>query len=87
MTARQPTATAFTRTQESWAKHRLGRTRAAIETQEDWLREQGWVADDFPTNDTLMDLYDEELFWARYGEEMASQREFLRETYLGEETP
>ena len=80
--AKQPTATAFTRSQESWAKHVLDKVQLAIEEREDWLRENGWPVEDFPNDDTLMDLYDDEMFWSRYGLQMAVQREYIREKYL-----
>lgn len=82
---KQPTATVFTRTQESWANFVLEKVRANIIEQEDWLREQGWADEEFPNSDKLMDLYDDELFWTRYGDEMAKQREYIRNKYLGGE--
>lgn len=79
----QPTATVFTRKQESWASFVLEKVRAKIEDREEGLRENGWSPEDFPNDEKLMDLYDDELFWSRYGEEMARQREYLRVKYLG----
>lgn len=83
MVRNQPTATAFTRTQESWANFVLEKIRAKIAEQESWLRENGWTDEEFPDNDKLMDLYDDELFYTRYADEMARQREYIRENYLG----
>lgn len=81
--AKQPTATAFTRTQESWARHVLDRVQAQIEDREDALRENNWKDEEFPNDETLMDLYDDELFWERYALQMQQQRDYIREKYLG----
>ena len=82
--SKQPTATAFTRTQESWAIHVLPKVRAQIEEREDWLREKGWKPDEFDTDATLMDLYDDELFYERYAAEMARQRAYIKEKYFND---
>lgn len=81
--AGQPTATALTHNQEDWAKFILAKVQAEIDDREDALRENGWKEDDFPNDSKLMDLYDDELFYMRYGEEMIKQRAFIRERYLG----
>lgn len=83
MSNKQPTATAFTRTQESWAEFVLAKVQAKIVEQEDWLRERGWKDVDFPEDEKLMDLYDDELFYSRYAEEMARQRKHLKKKYFG----
>jgi len=80
---KQPTATAFTRTQESWAKFALGKVREQIEDREEALRERGWRVEEFDSDDTLVSLYEDELFYERYAEEMASQRGYIRMRYLG----
>ena len=85
MSKLQPTATEFTRTQGSWAAFILEKIRVKIDDREEALRENGWSEDQFPDDDKLMDLYDEELFYTRYGEEMIKQRAFLRNKYLGGE--
>lgn len=85
MSNKQPTATAFTRTQQSWAEFVLVKVRAKIAEQESWLREQGWPSDKFNENEKLMDMYDDELFYLRYAEEMEKQRAFIRKNYLGED--
>lgn len=80
---KQPTATAFTRSQESWSEFVLNKVRTQIADREEWLAERGIEPEDFDTDDELLDLYDDEIFWIRYGKQMAKQREFLREKYLG----
>lgn len=82
---KQPTATVFTRSQESWANFVLEKVQEKIIDREDALRENGWSDDDFPKDETLMDLYDDELFYMRYAEEMARQREYIRVKYFGGE--
>ena len=79
---RQPTATAFTRAQESWASHVLSRIRTDIVARELVLRDDGVPEDQWDSDGILMDLYDDELFWDRYAEEMVKQREYIREKYL-----
>lgn len=81
--SKQPTATAFTRSQESWSEFVLEKVRQQIADMEDDLLEVGWKPEEFPENDKLMDLYDDEMFWLRYGEQMVKQREYLRKKYLG----
>ena len=83
--SRQPTATALTRTQESWAQFVLAKVQAKIAEQESWLREQGWKEDEFPNSEILMNLYDDELFYIRYAEEMQRQREYINRKYFGVE--
>lgn len=79
--SKQPTATAFTRTQESWAKFVLEKIKADIEDQESWLTERGIAVEDFDLDDKLMKLYDEEFFFERYAVEMAEQRVYMRGKY------
>lgn len=78
----QPTATAFARTQESWAKHRGGQLSTQINEREAELRAQGVAVEDLDKDDLLADLYEEAIFWDRYGEVMGEQRAYLRERYL-----
>lgn len=80
--AKQPTATAFTRSQESWASHVADRVRADIIARESVLRDDGVPEDQWDADRILMDLYDDELFWDRYADEMVKQREYIREKYL-----
>lgn len=82
--AKPPTVNAFVKQQESWASHVLTKIQAKIEDREEYLREQGWNVDDLSDDQTLMDLYDEELFYIRYGEEMVKQRKFIQERYFHE---
>lgn len=82
--SKQPTATAFVRAQESWASFVLPKIRTNIENRESELKAKGVSVDDFDKDETLMDLYDEELFFERYAVEMARQRAFLFEKYFGE---
>lgn len=79
--AKQPTATAFTRTQESWAKFVLDKIKAAIEERESWLRELGKSTDELSEDNELLDMYDDELFYERYSQEMADQRSYLKAKY------
>ena len=80
--AKQPTATAFTRTQESWAKFVLDKIKAAIEEREMYLiNEQGWTREALSEDNELLDMYDDELFYERYGQEMADQRSYLKNKY------
>lgn len=81
---KQPTASSFVKSQESWAIHVLGLVRAEIEDREEALRENGWPDEDFPNDEKLMDLYDDELFWVRYEKEMVKQRRYLKEKYFNE---
>ena len=46
------------------------------------LRDDGVPEDQWDSDGILMDLYDDELFWDRYAEEMVKQREYIREKYL-----
>lgn len=86
MSSKQPTAIAFTRAQESWADFVLKKIRTKIEEREKELSENlGVPVDRLPEDDELMDMYDEELFFERYAEEMAKQRGFLRAKYFGED--
>lgn len=71
---RQPTAVAFTRKQESFANLILKKVRDSIALQE---AEEG----DQEPSETLLDLYDEEMFWARYARVMREQRDHLHEVY------
>ncbi len=80
--ARQPTATAFTRAQESWASHVLDRVRADIVARELALQEDGVPEEHWDDDGILMDLYEDELFWDRYADEMIKQREYIRRKYL-----
>ena len=82
-TSKQPTATVFARSQESWADFVLGKVQAKIADREAALAENGWPEEDFPKDEILMDLYDDEMFYERYGDEMAKQREYLRKKYFG----
>jgi hypothetical protein len=81
---KQPTASTFVKNQESWADHVIGIVRAEIEDREEALRENGWPDQDFNLDEKLMDLYDDELFWVRYGREMKRQRLYLKEKYFNE---
>lgn len=83
MYTKQPTATAFTRTQESWATFVLGKIRANIEKVEEELRRDNVPLEEWDDNEDLLDLYQEELFYERYAEEMLNQRQYLAEKYLG----
>lgn len=80
---RQPTATAFIRSQESWAGHMADQIRTDIVVREAALRDDGVPEERWDDDHVLMDLYDDELFWDRYAEEMVKQREYIREKYLG----
>jgi len=82
MTKKQPTANSFIRSQVSWARHMANRVREQIEEREKELRVQGVWTTDLPDDDDLMDLYDDELFWERYEEEMNKQRQHFREKFL-----
>jgi len=82
MAKTQPTATAFTRTQESWAEFVLGKIGEKIETREAWLTANGFSEEDFAEDTELIELYEEELFYERYADEMRKQREYIRDTYL-----
>lgn len=82
--AKQPTATAFTRTQQSWAIFVLSKVKRDIEEREDWLRELGIPTDEFSDDDKLMNLYDDELFYERYANEMSNQREYLHKKFFNE---
>lgn len=84
MANKQPTATAFTRNQESWANFVLAKVKKEITEREDWLRELGWDTDSLPDDPELMDLYDDELFYERYSKEMADQRGYLRKRFFNE---
>lgn len=81
--SKQPTATAFVRSQESWAEHILGKIQQQIEDREEWLAERGIEPEDFDTDNELLDLYDDEMFYERYAKTMATQRDYIREKYLG----
>ncbi len=81
--ANQPTATAFTRTQESWAEHVLEKIEAKIKVREHWLREDGYPESEFADDEELYDLYEDAIFYERYAEEMRKQREYIRVNYLG----
>lgn len=81
--SKQPTATVFARSQESWADFVLGKVQAKIADREAGLIENGWTEEEFPNDEILMDLYEDEIFYERYGDEMAKQREYLRKKYFG----
>lgn len=82
---KQPTATAFTRTQESWAQFVLKKIRKDIQEKEDYLiNERGWSRDQLSEDDALLDLYDDEIFYERHARYMADQRDYLREKYFNE---
>ena len=80
---KQPTAMEFTRTQESWAAHRADMVRRDITQYEDRLRQEGIPASSWDDDETLLDLYEDEIFWDRYTDEMVKQRNYLRNQYLG----
>lgn len=72
--AKQPTATAFVRTQGSFARFMLKKVRAEIEEFENGAG---------PGEDPELErLYDEEYWWERYADTMDEQREFLKVRYL-----
>lgn len=79
---KQPTATRFTRTQQSWAEHILKKLEGEIDERENLLLSEGWEKENLPDDETLSDLYDDELFYMRYAEEMKSQRDYIKENYL-----
>lgn len=81
--SRQPTATAFTRAQESWALHVADKVRSDIVQRETTLQQDGVPEEQWDDDDQLMDLYDEEIFWDRYAEEMVKQRLYIKDRYLG----
>lgn len=81
---KQPTATAFTRTQEDWARFILTKLDTKINARELLLQERGVPVEDWDQDEELYDLYDEEMFFARYADEMKKQRNYLHEKYLGE---
>jgi len=83
MYPKQPTATAFTRTQESWANFVLKKVRAAISQRERWLEADGVPVSEWDSDTELYDLYEDELFYERYASEMVKQRGYIREKYLG----
>ena len=83
MTTKQPTATAFTRTQESWANFVLKKVKANIAKQEERLREDHVPVDEWGDDPILYDLYEDEIFYERYAQEMEIQRDFIKEKYLG----
>lgn len=83
MSKRQPTATQFTRTQESWANHVLGLIQDKIEEREALLRKHDIPIEEWDADEALMELYDDELFFERYAEQMRQQREYIHEKYLG----
>lgn len=68
---KQPTAIAFTRTQEKFAKHILEKTQEKID------RLEAEMSDPDNPSEELLDLYDEELFWGRYVRQMRDQRDYL----------
>lgn len=81
-----PSAAAFTRTQQSWARFLQEKIRAQIEERETFLiNERGWTTEQLDDDVKLLDLYDEELFWTRYEEQMTRQREYIKNHYLGGE--
>ena len=79
----QPTATAFVRTQESWAKHLTAKLDKQITEREAELKAQGVAVEDFDKDEALADLYEEAIFWERFGDVMGEQREYIRERWLG----
>lgn len=81
MGKKQPTANSFIRAQVSWAKHMANRVSEDIEEREKNLRARGVVPELYSEDDELMDLYDEEIFWERYEEEMVKQQEYFRGKY------
>jgi len=85
MQSKQPTATVFTRTQESWANFVLEKVQKKIDDRESWLKENGWKPEELSDDSVLMDLYDDELFYMRYAEEMARQRTYLRKKYFNDD--
>ena len=82
---KQPTATKFTRTQESWAEFVLDKIEQQIKDRENQLAAAGVREDQWDRDPILMDLFDDELFYARYAEEMREQRRYIRAKYFGEE--
>lgn len=81
-TSKQPTATQVLRSQESWANFILDKLESQIEAREAELEAMGIPVDAYDQDDTLINLYDEEMFYARYADEMARQREYIRSKYL-----
>lgn len=80
--AKQPTATAFTRTQESWALHVLNeKVRPAIDERQTFLRNKGTPESKWDSDPILMNLYADEEFWERYADEMIRQREYIKEHF------
>lgn len=73
--SKQPTAIAFTRKQEKFGKHILEKVQAEIEELESWLGK-----DEEPFG-RLLDLYDDEMYWARFIEQMREQRKHLHNKY------
>lgn len=81
----QPTATQFTRKEESWAEFLAGKTAEKIEALEAEMRADGVPEENFSDNPTLLDLYDDEMFYQRLAEFMREKRVYIRERYLMEE--
>ena len=76
------TALQFARRQVSWATHRQELTADAIEERLAVLRADGLTDEelDGDTDDAqLLDLYDDEFYWARLKNYMSEQVEYLRE--------
>lgn len=82
MAQKQPTATAFTRTQESWATFVLDKVDEKIDLREAWLNDNGVPEDQWAEDPELLELYEESLFYERYAEEMRTQRDYIRTRYL-----
>ena len=76
MIKRQPTAIAFTRTQEKFAKHILEKVQAEIAAIEATMEDP-----DLNPSDYLCDLYDDEVYWIRFADHMRQQREYLHQKY------
>ena len=79
----QPTATAFVRGQESWSEHLLTKLYGQIEAVEAALTEAGVPVEEWDKDTELMQLEEDVIFYERYAEEMAVQREYIRTKYLG----
>lgn len=79
----QPTATVFVRGQESWAQHLLTKLKEQINEREQELANLGVDVDDWADDDLLYDLEEDFIFYTRYAKEMAIQREYIRNKYLG----
>jgi hypothetical protein len=75
----------FARTQQSWYEHLLEKVQGEIDEREQFLlNERGFTQETLADDDKLYDLYEDEVFFARFSKDMKAQVAYLRKKYFNE---